>query len=139
MAEMTAGTTGGTARAQSAESGGKGLKHGALGLLSSIVIGTASVAPAYSLAATLGFVVAAVGLQSPIIMILAFVPMFLVAFGYQGLNEADPDCGTTFTWASRAFGPKTGWAGGWGILAADILCHGQPGPGRGAVHIPAVQ
>ena len=33
----------------------KGLKRGTVGLLSSIVIGTASTAPAYSLAATLGF------------------------------------------------------------------------------------
>ncbi len=37
------------------------------------------------------------------------------------MNKADPDCGTTFTWATRAFGPKTGWAGGWAIVAADIL------------------
>ena len=43
----------------------KGLKGGALGLISSIVIGVASTAPAYSLAATLVFVVAAVGLKSP--------------------------------------------------------------------------
>ena len=43
----------------------KGLKTGALGLISSTVIATASVAPAYSLAATLGFVVLAVGLKSP--------------------------------------------------------------------------
>ena len=53
----------------------KGLKTGALGLISSTVIATASVAPAYSLAATLGFIVVAVGLKSPIIAILAFVPM----------------------------------------------------------------
>jgi amino acid transporter len=37
------------------------------------------------------------------------------------MNKADPDCGTTFTWATRAFGPRTGWAGGWAIIAADIL------------------
>jgi amino acid transporter len=120
MAEITA-DTGGRPGALADESTGKGLRAGALGLVSSIVIGTASVAPAYSLAATLGFVVAAVGLQSPVIMILAFVPMFLVAFGYQGLNEADPDCGTTFTWGARTFGPKTGWLGGWAIIAADII------------------
>ncbi len=120
MAEMTAGPTGGVAEAQQ-ETTGKGLKGGALGLISSIVIGTASVAPAYSLAATLGFAVAAVGLQSPIIMILAFVPMFLIAFGYQGLNKADPDCGTTFAWGARAFGPRTGWLGGWAIIAADVI------------------
>jgi amino acid transporter len=99
----------------------KGLKGGALGLVSSVVIGVASTAPAYSLAATLGLVVAAVGLQSPIIVALAFVPAFLVAMGYKELNRADPDCGTTFTWATRAFGPSTGWMGGWGIVAADIL------------------
>ena len=99
----------------------KGLKSGALGLISSTVIGVASTAPAYSLAATLGFVVAAIGLQSPIITILAFIPMLCIAYGYKEMNNADPDCGTTFTWATRAFGPKTGWAGGWGIIAADVL------------------
>src|SRR5580704_7674176 len=99
----------------------KGLKTGALGLISSTVIATASVAPAYSLAATLGFVVLAVGLKSPIVAILAFVPMILTSIGYSELNKADPDCGTTFTWATRAFNPNWGWAGGWAIVAADVL------------------
>jgi len=99
----------------------KGLKQGALGLLSSTVIALASVAPAYSLAATIGFVVIAVGLQAPVIMILAFIPMYCVAVGYRELNEAEPDAGTTFTWAARTFGPRTGWMGGWGIVAADVI------------------
>jgi amino acid transporter len=99
----------------------KGLKSGALGLVSTTIIATASVAPAYSLAATLGLVVAAVGLQSPAVAVLAFVPMLFTSIGYSELNKADPDCGTTFTWATRAFGPRTGWAGGWGIIAADVL------------------
>jgi amino acid transporter len=102
--------------------GEKGLKGGALGLISSVVVGVASTAPAYSLAATLGFVVIAInGLQAPIITILAFVPMLFVSYGYKEMNYADPDCGTTFTWGARAFGPKTGWLGGWGIVAADLL------------------
>ena len=99
----------------------KGLKSGALGLISSVVIGVASTAPAYSLAATLGFVVVAIGLQAPIVTILAFVPMFFISLAYQEMNKADPDCGTTFTWATRAFNPHVGWMGGWGIIAADIL------------------
>ena len=37
--------------------GTKGLKGGALGLVSSVVIGMASTAPAYSLAASLGLIV----------------------------------------------------------------------------------
>src|SRR6266581_3059404 len=92
----------------------KGLKSGALGLISTTVIATASVAPAYSIAATLVFVVGAVA-------VLAFVPMLLTSIGYSELNKADPDCGTTFTWATRAFGPKTGWFGGWAIVVADVL------------------
>ena len=98
-----------------------------MGLVSSIVIGMASTAPAYSLAASLGFVVATVngdsivGVKAPAIMLLAFIPMFLIAIAYQQLNKAEPDCGTTFTWASRAFGPRAGWIGGWGIIAADVI------------------
>ena len=101
--------------------GEKGLKGGALGLVSSVAIGIASTAPAYSLAATLGIIVAGVGLQAPIITVLGFVPMLLIAYAYKELNAADPDCGTTFTWGARAFGPRTGWMGGWGIVVADII------------------
>jgi amino acid transporter len=99
----------------------KGLRSGTLGLASSVVIGVASTAPAYSLAATLGLVVSFVGVQTPIVVLLAFVPILFTSLGYAELNRIDPDCGTTFTWAGRAFGPRTGWWGGWGILAADVL------------------
>jgi amino acid transporter len=99
----------------------KGLKSGALGLISSTVIATASVAPAYSLAATLGLIVVAVGLKSPAIAVAAFIPMIFASIGYNEMNKADPDCGTTFTWATRAFSPGWGWTGGWAIVAADIL------------------
>jgi amino acid transporter len=99
----------------------KGLKSDALGLVSNVVIGVASTAPAYSLAATLGLVVVAVGVLSPLIVVLAFIPMLFVSIGYSELNKADPDCGTTFTWGTRTFGPWVGWLGGWGIVAADVL------------------
>jgi amino acid transporter len=108
-------------RPRSSDDGGKGLKTGTLGLASSIVIGVASTAPAYSLAATLGYVIILVGLQAPAVIVLAFVPILFVSIGYQQLNKREPDCGTTFTWATKAFGPKTGWMGGWGIIAADLL------------------
>jgi amino acid transporter len=99
----------------------KGLKTGALGLISSTVIATASVAPAYSIAATLGLIVLAVALKAPAIAAVAFIPMIFASIGYNEMNKADPDCGTTFTWATRAFNPGWGWAGGWAIVAADIL------------------
>jgi len=103
------------------ETAGKGLATGTLGLVGSTVIGLASTAPVYSLAATLGFVVLAVGAQAPIAFIIAFVPMFFIAFAYRELNRAVPDCGTTFTWATKAFGPVVGWMGGWGVAVAGIV------------------
>ena len=100
---------------------GKGLAAGTLGLFGSTVIGLASTAPVYSLAATIGFVVLAVGAQAPIAMILAFIPMFLTAYAYRELNRAVPDCGTAFTWVTKAFGPWTGWLAGWGVAVAGII------------------
>ncbi|MEU6085458.1 amino acid permease [Streptomyces sp. NPDC047085] len=101
--------------------GRKGLKNDALGLFSSVVMGLASTGPAYSLAATLGIIVAGVGLQAPIVTMLAFVPMLLVAYAFRELNASNADCGTTFAWTTRTFGPRTGWMGGWGIVVADVL------------------
>ena len=121
---MTTVETGSTGTGGTVES--KGLKGGALGLLSSVVVGMASTAPAYSLAATLGLIVASgggllAGVKAPAIVLIAFIPMYLIAVAYQELNKAEPDCGTTFTWGSRAFGPVIGWLGGWGIIAADVI------------------
>jgi amino acid transporter len=103
--------------------GDKGLKKDALGFVSSCVIGVASTAPGYSLAASLGLVVAVagVGLQAPAVMLVAFIPMLLIASAYYYMNRADPDCGTTFSWATRALGPSTGWIGGWAIVVADVI------------------
>jgi amino acid transporter len=101
----------------------KGLKKNAIGYLSNIVIGVASTAPAYSLAATLGFIVAVkgVGVHAPAVMLVAFIPMLLVAAAYKYFNRADPDAGTTFAWVTRTFGPMTGWMNGWAIFLSDVI------------------
>src|ERR1700729_3315431 len=99
----------------------KGLRAGALGLISSVVIAVSSTAPAYSMAPPLGLIVAVVGVHSPGTLIVSFLPMLCIAYAFRELNKADPDCGPTFTWTARAFGPRTGWLCGWGILAADII------------------
>jgi amino acid transporter len=103
--------------------GDKGLKTGALGFVQNVVIGVASTAPGYSLAASLGLVVgvAGIGLQAPAILLAAFVPMLFIAASYYYMNRADPDCGTTFSWVTKAMGPYAGWIGGWAIIVADII------------------
>jgi amino acid transporter len=99
----------------------KGLRRGAIGFVSSVVIGVASTAPGYSLAATLGLVVAAVGFQAPAVLWVAFIPMLCIAGAYLYMNRTDPDCGTTFAWVTKAMGPWAGWLGGWAIVVADIV------------------
>src|SRR3954467_15429949 len=118
----------------------KGLRGSAIGLLSSVVIGLAATAPAYSITATLGFIVLAIGFHAPAMMVLAFLPMMAIAVAFAQLNRADPDCGTTFTWTTRAFAPTpagpgawgrtfapgvfrpyAGWLGGWGMTFAAVI------------------
>jgi amino acid transporter len=101
----------------------KGLKKGAIGYISNIVIGVASTAPAYSLATTLGFIVVVkgVGVHAPAVLLVAFLPMLLVASAYKYFNRADPDAGTTFAWTTRTFGPSTGWLNGWAIFLSDVI------------------
>ncbi len=103
--------------------GNKGLKSDAIGYISNLVIAIASTAPAYSLAATLGFVVAVagVGVHAPAVLIVSFIPILFVSVGYRFFNLADPDAGTTFAWVTRAFGPQLGWINGWAIFLADII------------------
>src|ERR1700728_5249521 len=93
-----------------------GLKKNAISYASNLVIAVASTAPAYSLAAALPALVAAAKFGLPSIIVLAFLPMLFIAVAYYHLNRADPDCGTSFAWATNAFGPYGGWMTRWGIL-----------------------
>jgi len=99
------------------------LKKGAISYISNIVIGVASTAPAYSLAATVGFLVLTSGVinHSPAVIIVSFIPMVCIAWAYKYMNEVDPDCGTSFSWVTRAMGPSIGWVIGWTVIFSDIV------------------
>ncbi len=112
------------APAAGAQTGGlssKGLSAGTIGLIGAVVIGISCIAPAYTFTAAVGPTASVVGQQIPAIILVGFIPMLLVAFGYRELNNRMPDAGTSFTWASRAFGPWVGWMAGWGLVVATIL------------------
>ena len=90
----------------------KGLKAGALRLVSSVAWSGWPPPHRHSLAAShrrghpprrrhrrrQGLSDHAVGLRA----------MFLIAIAYQQLNSAEPDCGTTFTWATRRWASRAG-------------------------------
>ncbi|MBC8092508.1 MAG: APC family permease [Pseudonocardia sp.] len=101
------------------------LKPGAISFVDALVIGLASTSPAYSLAAIIGPVVALVGVYAPGVLLASFVPMLLIASAFYFLNRADQDCGTTFSWVTRAMGPWLGWIGGWAIAMTGVLVTGS--------------
>ena len=101
------------------------LKPNAIGFLDSLVIGLASTAPAYSLAAVIGSLVVVVGIQAPGALLASFVPMFLIAGAFFYMNRADRDAGTTFSWVTRTLGPWVGWIGGWAVCMTGVLVIGS--------------
>jgi amino acid transporter len=101
------------------------LKHGAISFLDATVIGLASTSPAYSLAVVIGPIVALVGVYAPGVLLASFVPMLLIASAFYYLNKVDQDCGTTFSWVTRAMGPWFGWIGGWAIAMTGVLVIGS--------------
>ncbi|MFF0477738.1 APC family permease [Streptomyces sp. NPDC004284] len=100
----------------------KGLRSGSVGLLGVVALGLSSTAPAYSIAVTLGLVTMTVGHLAPAALLIGFVPILLTAFAFRELNRDMPDCGTTFVWNTRAFGPWTGWlVGSWVPTVATLF------------------
>ncbi|HSP64732.1 MAG TPA: APC family permease [Candidatus Deferrimicrobium sp.] len=103
------------------------LKTNTLNLFDTTVIATSSVAPAYSLAASVALVFAAVGVASPAAIIVSFIPVLFIAIAYYYLNRMDPNCGASYSWVSRTLNPYIGWFSGWVQLAANVLfCASAP-------------
>ena len=57
----------------------------------------------------------------PVMIIAGFLPMFFAAYAYREFNKVAPDCGTSFTWTTKAFGPYIGWLGGWTAVLATVI------------------
>ena len=103
----------------------KGLKPDAINFWDGLAIGLDSTAPAYSLAAVLGSMVVIAGVKAPAVLLVSFIPMLLIAGSFYYMNRADQDCGTTFSWVTRAMGPWLGWLGGWAVVTTGILVIGS--------------
>lgn len=99
----------------------KGLSRNSLGVFGSVVLGISCVAPAYTLSATIGILVTQAGYKTAVVIFAGFLPMFFAAYAYRELNKVMPDCGTSFTWTSKAFGPYVGWLGGWAAILATAI------------------
>ncbi len=99
------------------------LRGDTLSLFDATVVSTASVAPAYSLAATLALLFTAVGVAyaGPAVIWVSFVPVLCVAVAYFHLNRKHPSCGAAYTWLSRVVRPGLGWFVGWVQVCVSVL------------------
>ena len=55
------------------------------------------------------------------------------------MNKADPDCGTSFSWVTKAMGPQLGWMAGWAIIVADVIVMANLAPDRRPLHLRALR
>ena len=89
------------------------LRADTLNLFDSTAVAVSSVAPAYSLAATLSLLFVAVAYAGPAVIWVSFIPVFFIAVAYFHLNRKDPNCGASYSWLSKLLTPSLGWFNGW--------------------------
>ena len=94
-----------------------------LNLFDSTVVAVSSVAPAYTLAATMAvlFATVGVGYAGPAVIWISFIPVLFIAIAYFHLNRKDPDCGASYAWLSKLISPYVGWFNGWVQVATSVL------------------
>ncbi len=102
---------------------GPTLRANTLNLFDSTVVAVSSVAPAYTLAATMAvlFLTAGVAYAGPAVIWISFVAVLFIAISYFHLNRRDPDCGASYSWLSKLVSPYAGWFNGWVQVATSIL------------------
>jgi amino acid transporter len=102
---------------------GATLRADTLNLFDSTVVAVSSVAPAYTLAATMAvlFLTTGIGYAGPSIIWMSFVVVLFIAIAYFHLNRRDPDCGASYAWMSKLVSPFAGWFNGWVQVATSVL------------------
>ena len=80
-----------------------------------------------------------VGVQAPAVLLASFVPMFLIASSFYYMNRADPDCGTTFSWITRAMGPSRAGSAAGRSCTTGIIVVGSLAAGGRLLHVRPAQ
>ncbi len=92
-----------------------------LGLFESSVMGVAGSAPAYSIAATTGALVAAVGLAGPASLLYCGIAMFGIVFAFNYLGRTESNSGATYAWVRRGLHPALGYIAGWSLIVCSSI------------------
>ena len=92
-----------------------------LGLFDVAVLSSASMGPAYSLASTLGLMVAVAGAWTPVALLALTVVMLCVAASFMQLSRVLPHAGSSYAWIGAAFGRKVGAYAAWILLISNFF------------------
>ncbi|BCS93164.1 APC family permease [Metallosphaera javensis (ex Sakai et al. 2022)] len=97
------------------------LRKEVLHILDLVPMSTSSVAPAFSIAAAYGSMIALIGPQAIMSVIISF-PFFLIAsLVFRKLNRVAPHCGASYHWGTRFMGKRYGGFQFWIITLAYFL------------------
>ncbi|MGH7729089.1 MAG: APC family permease, partial [Vulcanimicrobiaceae bacterium] len=92
-----------------------------LGLLDVGILSSASMGPAYSLASTMGPMVAAAGTRALAALVALTGVMTLVALTFARLSRRFPDAGSSYSWIARAYGARGGGYAAWLLLLSNFF------------------
>jgi amino acid transporter len=85
------------------------------------VLASASMGPAYSLAATMGPIVVAAGLRAPLALLSLSAIMLCIAISFAYLSRVAPNAGSSYSWIRMAFGTHAGAYGAWLLLLSNFF------------------
>ncbi len=85
------------------------------------VLASASMGPAYSLASTMGLLVAAVGMAAPLTLIALSAVMLCVAVSFSMLARVEPNAGSSYSWIRSVFGDRVGAYGAWLLILSNFF------------------
>ncbi len=92
-----------------------------LGLFDVSVLASAAMGPAYSLATTMGPMVAAAGAFATTSLALMAAIMLCIAVSFSQLSRTRPNAGTSFSWTTTAFGSVIGTYAAWLLLLSNYF------------------
>src|SRR5579871_3981189 len=97
------------------------LKPDAIGIAQATVIGMATSAPAATVAISLALIAATTAYGSGPILLIAAIPMLIIANAYRRLNLWSANVGASFEWVGRAINPDLGFMTGWLMIAGNVV------------------
>jgi amino acid transporter len=97
------------------------LEPDAIGVAQDTVIGMATSAPAAVVAITLASLAATAAYGGGPVLLVAAIPMLIIANAYRRLNMWNANSGASFEWVGRSINPYLGFLTGWLMIAGYVL------------------